>query len=102
MRGKHVSLSTDFLFFGTKHITLDSLFYLIVPKYQGHFSKKNSVHEQEFKQYFKELKLKYLTSKVGKHIHITNKICRVEKCVQLTNKSCITKNKNNSKNSKVY
>jgi len=76
IRGKNVILSTDFLFFGNKHIDLDSLFYSIVPKYQGHFSKKNSVNEHNFIQYYNELKLKYITNLVGKHIHQNSEICK--------------------------
>jgi len=50
--GENVLLSDDFVYFGVNHIDIDEIFLEIVPKVQGHLSKKNLKYEELFKKYF--------------------------------------------------
>lgn len=52
LSGENVLLSDDFVYFGSNHIDVDENFLEIVPKVQGHLSKKNLKYEESFKKYF--------------------------------------------------
>jgi len=73
INGKNVILSNDFIFYGHKHIDIDENFYNIVPKFQGHFSRKNDIYENEFKLMYEKILKR---GKIGDHIHSKNK-CKI-------------------------
>lgn len=66
LSGENVLLSDDFIFFGKNHIDVDEQFSEIVPKVQGHLSKKNSKHEESFNKYFEQFESRKI---FGSHIH---------------------------------
>ena len=78
-------MSTDFIFFGNNHISIDSALISLIPKYQGHSSISNKIYEQQTIRYYNMLKSKHV-GKIGEHIHKTELICikmtqRIHKCI---------------------
>ena len=74
LSGENVLLSDDFIFFGKNHIDVDEQFSEVVPKTQGHLSKKNSKNEESFNKYFERFESRKI---FGSHIHEIIKKCYV-------------------------
>ena len=70
LSGKYVLLSSDFIFFGSRNITVPNKLKDIVPQYQGHLSRKNIKFNKILPNLFIELKNKYGNGKIGNHIHL--------------------------------
>lgn len=76
INGKYVLLSNEFIYFGKNFIDVPQQIKNIVPKYQGHMSKKNIKYTNEFLSIFSKLKKLYGIGTKGQHIHsIKNNTC---------------------------
>jgi len=76
INGKYVLLSNEFIYFGNNFIDVPNKIKNIVPKYQGHMSKKNIKYTKEFLCTFNKLKKKYGVGIRGQPIHsIKNNTC---------------------------
>ena len=71
LSGLYVLLSSDFIFFGSRNIIIPNIVKDIIPKYQGHLSKKNIKFNKILPNLFIELKNKYGKGKLGNHINLT-------------------------------
>ena len=69
LSGLNVLLSTDFIFFGLKNISVPFILKDIVPKYQGHYSRKNNKFNNILPNLFIKLKNKYGKGKIANHIN---------------------------------
>jgi len=69
LSGLYALLSTDFIFFGSYHINIPNIIKDIIPKYQGHLSRKNIQFNNILPNLFTELKNKYGEGKIGNHIN---------------------------------
>lgn len=70
LSGLYVLLSSDFIFFGSRNITIPNIIKDIIPKYQGHLSRKNIQFNNILPNLFTELKNKYGKGKIGNHINL--------------------------------
>ena len=76
INGRYVLLSNEFIYFGKNFIDVPQQIKNIVPKYQGHMSKKNIKYTKEFISIFNKCKKKYGLGIKGQHIHsIKNNTC---------------------------
>ena len=73
INGKYVLLSNEFIYFGNNFINVPQQIKNIVPKCQGHMSKKNIKYTEEFISVFNKCKQKYGLGIKGQHIHSIKK-----------------------------
>jgi hypothetical protein len=73
--GKNVILSTDFIFFGNKHVTVPHELKEIIPG-RGHQSRKNDPYVNKIIALFANYKIIHGSGKIGEHNTISTKGCR--------------------------
>jgi len=73
INGKYVLISNEFIYFGNNFINVPQKIKNMIPKYQGHMSKKNIEYETAFLNEFNILQKKYGLGIKGQPIHSIKK-----------------------------